>query len=353
MKSGMLVVMRRLLVAAAAWLLVGTASAAPGCNGSNIFGAGLITDICWSCLLPIRVLGFGGGPNDPPNANKQPVCACPDDLGVPRPGFTLGAWLPYRLFEVVRNPYCMPALGGIFLRNEWLALAGPGSTSDAMTMTHGAYFHTHIYSFPLATMLNLVLSMECNAGGFKDMDIIMMSEFDPTAADEMLGMFIYFETALFANPVAIAACAVECGSLSAGIPPSSAQMWWCAGCWGGIYPLANRDSVQQGLHTTSSLISTKQLAVKHRRGLGHRTYGDDALCGGYLSPFLPKEQYRWQHLFPVPQANKPCCHWTGVSEYVTGGVSRQRPFVGEDAIQLLFRYTDCCMQSGGMSSGVF
>jgi len=329
---------------AAFGFMAAPAQAKPGCNEASIFGSRLITDICWTCLLPIRLFGaaFGSNSADPPDANNNPVCCCPDDLGVPQFGFSVGAWLPYRLFEAVRNPYCMPTLGGIFMSDDWLALAGPADTPNATAAKQGSYYHTHVYSFPLHSMMDLLTSKECNPGGFMDMDLMLMSEFDPTASDELLAMFIFFETALFANPVGVAACALECSTLIAGVKPATAQTFWCAGCWGSLYPLTNRAGTTESPHNASSLVFARQLALKHRRGMGHKTYGTDNMCGGDLEPFMPKEQYRWQHLFPVPQAKRPCCHFTGQSEYLTGGVSRNRPYSGEDVVQVLFRYTDCC-----------
>ena len=317
------------------------AKADPGCNDAGIWGSKLVTDICWSCMLPIRILGVGGGSIDPPGANRNPVCACNDDLGVPSPGLAIGAWVPYRLFELVRNPYCMPVFGGTFLSRDFTELAGPGQRAASDDYQSSSRFHSHVYSFPLATMMELLTAKECNPGGYHDMDIMMMSEFDPIASDDLLAMFVYFETAMFANPLAIGACSIECGLLSANIPPQDKQMFWCAGCWGTLYPMSNNVSFMS-THNETSLIAARQLAVKHRRGMGHITYGPTNMCGGQLSPFLPKEQYRWQHLFPVPEAKRPCCHWTGASEYVTGGVSRHQPYSGEDVVHLLFRYTDCC-----------
>ena len=175
------------------------------------------------------------------------------------------------------------------------------------------------------------------------MDIMMMSEFDPYSSDELLGMFFYFESAMFANPLALSACSLECGLLSAGGTPKLGEVWWCLGCWGGVYPMSNHLNTIQSNHNTSSSLSGKMLAVKHRRGLGHTTYGSSNMCGGKRSLFMPKEQYKWQHLFPVAEATSgKCCHWTGVSEYVSGGVMRNIPYTGEDTVQVLFRFIDCC-----------
>lgn len=319
-----------------------SANADPGCNDAAIWGSKMISGVCWSCVLPFRIAGvqIGSGGSYPAGANNQPLCTCPDPLGLPKLGFSLGAWLPYRLFENVRNPFCMPAFGGIFLGQDWTNLAGPkgDGTTEAQK---GSYYHTHVYSFPLATMMELITNKECNPGGYQDMDIIMMSEFDPVSSDDLLAMFIYFETAMFANPLATAACGVECGQLSAGQTPTN-SMFWCAGCWGALYPLTNTSNVRASKHQESSLVDARQLAVKHRRGMGHLTYGTGNMCGGKLAVFVPKEQYKWQHIFPVADSNKPCCHWTGSSEYLTGGVRRELPTIGEDIVQLLYRYTDCC-----------
>lgn len=317
-------------------------AADPGCNDANIFGARLITDVCWSCMLPINLLGVGGGPDDPPERNREPLCVCYDGLGVPSFGISFGGWLPFRLFETVRTPWCMPSFGGMYLNHDFHQLKGPYiDGEDSWQQKHE--WHTHVYSFPLATMMELLTNKECNPGGYNDFDIIMMSEFDPIASDDELSLFIYFETAMFANPLAVASCAIECGTLAAGVAPLSRSMWWCAGCWGPLYPLSNNTARDSSVHQTGSLASARQLAVKHRRGLGHKTYGNDAMCGGHIDPFLPKEQYKWSQFFYRSESSGRCAHWTGESEFKTGGVARSLPGVGDDQVFMLWRFTDCCL----------
>jgi conjugal transfer pilus assembly protein TraU len=62
-----------------------------------------------------------------------------------------------------------------------------------------------------------------------------------------------------------------------------------------------------------------------------------------MEVFMPKEQYKWSQYFPDPEASGRCCHWTGESAWQTGGYHRQIPAVGEDAVHMLWRYTDCCI----------
>lgn len=324
-----------------AGLLTSGVSRANQCNDAGLFGSNLITNICWTCLLPIRLFGGSMNGDDPPGANTAPGCACADPLGVPQLGFTMGAWLPYRMFEVVRTPYCMPVLGGIIMNDDSVDQRGYFNLNDGNATTF--HYHVHTWSFPLATMMDLLVSKQCNPGGYQDMDIMMMTEFDPTASDDELSLFVYFETVLFANPASAAACLAECTLLSTGVKPASASFWWCLGCWGPLYPLSTADTGDFGFHAPTNALAARQLAVKHRRGMGHKTYGKDSLCGGKMDVFMPKEQYKWSQYFPVPEASGRCCHWTGESQWLTGGIRRQIPAEGEDAVHMLWRYTDCCI----------
>ncbi|BFD46164.1 MAG: hypothetical protein DMENIID0002_08100 [Rickettsia endosymbiont of Sergentomyia squamirostris] len=79
-----------------------------------------ITDICWSCILPISIgnvinIGSGVTPKKRDTKNpSSPICLC-TKANVPVPGITIGFWEPVRLIDVTRTPYCMTNLGGISL----------------------------------------------------------------------------------------------------------------------------------------------------------------------------------------------------------------------------------------------
>ena len=79
-----------------------TAAAAPVATCTGRF-PNPITDICWSCILPLSIgsatIGNFGGQED--NANPaSPVCSC----GVnPTIGLSVGFWEPARHVEVVRR----------------------------------------------------------------------------------------------------------------------------------------------------------------------------------------------------------------------------------------------------------
>jgi len=86
------------------------------CPDADFWGKKMLTDVCWSCLFPIRLLGltiFDDSDDLPEGVTEQSFCTCDGDEGIPMLGVTAGAWLPARLIEVVRKPYCSPIMGGI------------------------------------------------------------------------------------------------------------------------------------------------------------------------------------------------------------------------------------------------
>lgn len=79
------------------------------CPDADIWSKKMMTGVCWSCLFPVRLLGMTlyDMDNDiPDDASEESFCFCSDDNGIPNLGMTGGAWLPARLIEVVRKPYC-------------------------------------------------------------------------------------------------------------------------------------------------------------------------------------------------------------------------------------------------------
>ena len=86
------------------------------CPDADFWGKKMFTGVCWSCLFPVRLLGmtiFDDGNDLPDGATEKSFCTCDGNEGLPLFGVTAGAWLPARLIEVVRKPYCSPILGGM------------------------------------------------------------------------------------------------------------------------------------------------------------------------------------------------------------------------------------------------
>lgn len=332
----------RHLVAAvfAAGVMLSTTVSANMCPDAGVFGTGMITKVCWSCLFPLVVGGVrlgGSGEDVPPGAaDPAPLCLCQDNNGVYYPGVPVGMWKPARLIEVVRMPYCSPSLGGIMLQHDYKHLGGPGNDASESGQ-HMAFYQYHYFAFPLLTMLNLFLQPECNGGGYLDMDLMYLSELDPTWNDDELAFYMSPESAVFANPVALAACVAD--AAAAAIGPPIRKLFWCAGAWGHLYPLTGHVRNNASPPRSASLIATRALAALHRRGLARKMMGEDAMCGNPIYPTLLKTQYKFQQFYPVAETDGN--HWIGAPTFLWGEW-RNIPAVGEDFVELIWRWDDCC-----------
>jgi conjugal transfer pilus assembly protein TraU len=95
-----------------------------------------------------------------------------------------------------------------------IATAGKGDF-DASEMS---FFNYHYFAFPLTILLDLFWDDRFNADGYRDFDLLYVSELDPTWNSDLLAFFTSPETALFANPAAIAACAADAAAAATATP---------------------------------------------------------------------------------------------------------------------------------------
>ncbi len=333
----------------------------PSCPNAHFFKH-ILTDTCWNCFFPIQLMGakFGSrkisvkkpsnktggaisvtnntviGPDYPSSANTNPACVCYDNLGVPKPGFTLGAWLPVNLTEIVRTPYCSPTLGGVKL-NPGIRLLGGSRERDGPGKL--SFYQYHYFAYPAMFMLDLLSEPECNPDGYLDMDLMFISELDPTWNEDELSLLVVPEEIIFSNPIALAACIGDAVSSTAGHPLD--KLFWCAGGWGLMYPLTGHLTNLDSPPTDAALLTTRVLATLHRRGMAYATVGDSNLCKAHFSPMIPKSQYKMSQFYPVAEANSN--HWIGQSSF-TWGEWRNVPATGEDFVEVIWRWTDCCIR---------
>lgn len=311
----------------------------PVCSSADLFSGKLLSHICWECMFPLVVGGvpMGGSSGDiPSGAMDKTVCACKDNAGVYHPGIPRQMWEPARLIELVRQPGCSPALGGLEMPvGDDIRFGGLGEGGDP-SASGKAFFHYHYLSFPLLAVMDLVSNAGCNQDGYMDIDMMYMSELDPTWNESDLAFYANPEAALFANPVSISACTADAAAASAGEPLDS--MFWCAGSWGNLYPLAGH-TTDGGFPETTSRLATRALAAQHRRGFARKTMGEEAMCEAPIDVFLPKSQYKMTMFYPQPEAEEahvigePTLNW-GAGKVVPGA---------DDAVYVLWRWKDCCM----------
>ncbi len=310
------------------------------CEKSDLISHKLISDICWDCVLPIIVaqtkLGSSSNSWIPDRATSKYLCSCQNAEGLSVPGIATSFWEPARLVEFETVPGCLSVLNTKLTSNMDHLDRGTHGIKDKRTGDR-SFFHYHYYAFPLLEMLSLFTSGVCNSDGYHDLDIMYFSELDPTWNDDTLAFFTNPESALIANPIAAASCSAD-AVLSFSHNPID-NLFWCAGSWGHLYPLSGYVFNPTGTIKTTSLLAARVLAALHRRGVAHRTMGSDAMCKGVVDPMLPKSQYRFSLVWPVPETSK--AHGFGEST-LSWGISRSIPVVGEHPIYLVWRWQDCC-----------
>ncbi len=334
MRNQTVPVSRILIVAAFCFVCIN--SFAKPCVGKFV---NPITDICWACMLPIRI-----GPM--PNLSSQidtknpsnPVCLCPKEGSpVPVPGIVVSFWEPVRLVDVTRTPYCMVGLGGISMGGG--GIKGHGGVEYSDDGGKSSFYNVHYYVYPLIYWLELLTDFGCME--MASFDVAYMTELDPTWNNDELGAILSPEAALFANPIMQATCAADCIAATAGFPLDSLS--WCAGCHGSIYPFSGTVGSHAGGVSAALLLVERMLAKHHRTGLAWETSGKRALCKKRICPVIKKTQYKTQMTYPKPHTNsKTACNPLGRTSFFWGS-GREYPYKGEDFGFLIWRKRTCCM----------
>lgn len=294
-----------------------------------------VTDICWKCIFPLNIGGVPIGGSGRDNGDPPPplICTCP----APPPlfiriGVGISFWEPARVAEVVRSPMCSPTLGGVQLGSLPVS---PGTNRDN-SVTDEAFYHVHWIQYPVLNWLGVAItSGACFIN--ETFDIAYMSELDPLWGDDNLSFILNPEAVLFANPVAIAACAAD--TVAAAVSDFGLDtLFWCSGSQGHVYPLSGNHKNHVGGIDSSLAITHKMIAKLHRQLLAMDTSTHAAMCANMPQPILRKKQYKAQLMYPVP--NPSFAKGFGAPSIWAAG--REFPYKGEDFSWLMWRKRQCC-----------
>ena len=304
-----------------------------------------ISDICWGCLLPISIGGINIGKGSTPKKRDtknptSPICACVK-ANVPVPGISIGFWEPVRLVDVTRTPYCMTNLGGISLGTDTKKISSYNAGFEGRHV-HDAFYHVHYYVYPLIYWLELITDFMCLEKS--TFDVAYMSEFDVTWNDEKFQSLLNPESFLFGNPIAQAACGLDCASSTVHLPLDS--MFWCAGCLGNMYPFSGANADHNGGVQTSSLLTTRIIAKMHRLGLAQETSTNDGSINGKIcrksrALKIKKSQYKLQMVNPKSSSKDLGCWPLGLSDLLYSKF-KEYPYDGQDWGYLIWRKKNCC-----------
>lgn len=299
-----------------------------------------VTDVCWECLFPITIgnnLSFQTGPFTDVETDAEALCACSGEANITL-GMNLGFWEPIRTLEIVREPFCFPSLGGVSLGDKTFAPAH-GRTPNPKERGHRtSFYQVHWYHTPWLYLLESLLDTTCLEQSA--WDVAYMTELDPLWDDSTSSFLLNPDVTLFANPIAIGACSLDCVAATTHLPMN--DLYWCAGCAGSLFPLTGWVNAHITDEQAFSLLTQRFTLKLHREGLLWRQWGKDGQCGPQFEMVMSKNVYRTQMLYPTTKTEGQCCRPFGASTAhdALGGLT---PIVkGEDAAFLIWRRRDCC-----------
>ncbi|MEM7687599.1 MAG: conjugal transfer pilus assembly protein TraU [Pseudomonadota bacterium] len=308
------------------------------CSGSFV---NPITDVCWGCLFPLSLGGLKIWPSSRADTKNPtlPICACGSPI--PRIGLAVGFWEPVRLMDVTTRPFCFPNLGGVRLDPGFNIGHGYAASSSQVggRGQNTAKYHVHYYIYPLLYWLEVLTDFVCFEQS--SFDIAYLTEIDPLWQDDQLTTLLNPEAALFANPLAQAACSADCVAATAKLPLD--ELFWCSGCQGPMYPMNGNVGANIGIKQSARLAAERMVYKMHRTGLALGTMGSKGLCSKYAMPVLKKSQYRLQQVNPTPMVSgREACSPIGATTILPNS-GQVYPVKGEDVGFLLWRKRNCCV----------
>jgi len=305
-----------------------------------------ISDICWSCLMPISIGGFNIGKGQAPKKRDSknptsPLCGCSKN-NIPIPGISIGFWEPARLVDVTRTPFCLTNLGGLQVANGNMRKVSSYDRGYGNSHSHKSFYHVHYYIYPLIYWLELITDFICLEKS--TFDLAYLSELDVTWNDEKLQALLNPESFLFGSSVAQATCVIDCAASTIDLPRD--EMFWCAGCWGNIYPFSGANADHVGGIQASSLYSTRIIAKMHRLGLATETSTADGsfngkLCRKSRMMKIKKSQYKLQLVNPQSSSAGLGCWPLGLSDMIYSAM-KEYPYDGQDFGYVIWQKRNCC-----------
>lgn len=348
-----------------------------------------ITGMCWSCVMPIGISSvFYKGKQDGTKDLKgwqQYVCTCDLYVGLP-----ISFYEPARLMDVTTKPYCMVGLGGITFGDTGSFTGdtfGYNGVEEDVSHT-SSFYQVHYYINPVMYIIGQMLD---NSKCFeqKGFDVGYLTEVDPSWLFAEYANILSPDGFLYGNLPAVLACTGDCIAATANF--GIAEMHWCVGCSGLMYPMTGKIDGTVSSIDASSVVMLRLLNKLHRVGVNLSYYGNDGLCGGYKQYLMNKRQYKYSMTFPVSQTKsvakalstaiagsqgatggsqqvsdganstandtaqfgdisaktgKQCCQPFGRTTMLWG-IGRNFPIKGEDMSFQIYRKRDCCQKIYG------
>lgn len=305
----------------------------------------LISDVCWSCMFPIKLFGstelISDGQEDFDSGNQSAFCTCDNP---PKVGIPTSFWEFDMMTDVTTVPGCFPLLGGVKV-NVGVNADAFGYISDDQSSgigsTRDSFMQVNFYINPAMYVMGAILDDTCMDN--RGIDVPWMSFADPTHNDDELAGILTPYAFPFGSMLAIGAMSADAVAAATGFPLST--IFWAAGSYGHMYPLTGRNEAHLSMEQTARLQTTRILAKLHAAGTQWAAMGGDAMCGYYPQIIMDKRQYKLTRLYPKPETAKiagKCCSPIGRSTILTES-NTEFPLPGyKDFGYGIFRKRDCC-----------
>ena len=149
----------------------------------------LITDVCWSCMFPIKLFGstnlVSDGQEDfDSGGSSSPFCFCGNP---PKVGIPTSFWEFDMMTDVTTVPGCFPLLGGARV-NVGVNSDAFGQISDdqggGISSTRDSFMQVNFYINPAMYVMGAILDDTCMDQ--RGIDVPWVSFADPTHNDDEL-----------------------------------------------------------------------------------------------------------------------------------------------------------------------
>lgn len=223
-------------------------------------------------------------------------------------GWSVGISEPIGVYDSVNTPWAFPCLD---LKLD-TRVDRPQGTSQDGGDNSGGEKNYHFVIFPVFSVMNFLQDTFC----FERLDTLnigTMSEVLPQARNDILANITDGGVNLLtANPIAQAACVVDCASSITGHPINS--MFWCSGCWETPKTDSAFVSAKQPVAEAAAHVQ-KLTRLLHRTALMTKTSNatfafttdeagsvTDSMCGERL--FFERIKTQYQYNLNTPTVGK-------------------------------------------------
>ena len=266
-----------------------------------------VTEVNWGAIFPIKIGGvtlYDVDIPDSDDATDSPVCFC---SGVP--GLLVSFWDPFRIIEVVHDPWCLPSMGvsleGITVPGR---LEGTVTSGTAKNIAAHFFAQAHHIVFPVWSILDLLEDIPCVESG--EWDVAYFTELDPLWQSDMESLLLNPEALVFANPAVLMACMADAVAAAVGLPRD--ELFWCMGQWGSTYPMTGHIPTANRIMGAAAVAG--RLLYKLNREMLLCDHSINS-CGCVHTPIWVKSHYRLQIIRPkvntgsTLRIGEPSCLW--------------------------------------------